>query len=68
MEPYAKKMLEESPKLKEEFMNKLNSDESFRNNPADRLDFFYKRSPFFDKGENVYPIFRVKEKIDDRIP
>lgn len=68
MEPYAKKMLEENPKLKEEFMNKLNSDESFRNNPSDRLDFFYKRSPFYDQGENVYPIFRVKEKIDDRIP
>ncbi len=68
MEPYAKTMLEKDPALKEEFLNKLNKDEKFLNNPSDRLDFFYRRSPFYDRGENVYPIFRTKEKIDDRIP
>ncbi len=66
MEPYAKMMLEKDSKLKEEFVQKLSSDESFRTNPAERLDYFYRRSPFFDTGENVYPILRVKQRIEDR--
>ncbi len=59
MEPYAKKMLKEDPQLKSEFYKKLNDDESFRNNAGERLDFFYKRSPFYDKVENVYPVLRI---------
>ena len=59
MEPYAKKMLEENPSLRSEFYKKINDDEAFRNNSGERLDFFYKRSPFYDKGENVYPILRM---------
>lgn len=59
MEPYAKKMLEENPSLRSEFYKKVNDDEAFRNNAGERLDFFYRRSPFYDKGENVYPILRM---------
>lgn len=59
MEPYAKQMIKNDSELKSEFFKKLNEDESFRNNPSERLDFFYKCSPFYDKGENVYPILRV---------
>ena len=66
MEPYAKMMLEKDSTLKEEFLQKLSSDESFRTNPAERLDYFYRRSPFYDAGENVYPILRVKQRIEDR--
>jgi hypothetical protein len=64
MEPYAKKMLETDLKLKEEFIQKLETDELFRNNPSERLDFFYRRSPFYDKGENVYPILRIYKSLD----
>jgi hypothetical protein len=63
MEPYSKRMMKESPILRSEFNKKLNEDESFRNNNVERLDFFYKRSPFYDKGENVYPIMRFMEKV-----
>ena len=59
MEPYAKQMIKENPDLRSEFYKRLNDDESFRNNEGERLDFFYKRSPFYDKGENVYPIMRL---------
>lgn len=59
MEPYAKVMLENDLVLKNEFYKKLETDEKFRNSPLDRLDFFYQRSPFFDKRENVYPIMRI---------
>ena len=58
MEPYAKQMIKDDPQLKSEFYKKLNDDESFRNNAGERLDFFYKRSPFYDKVEKVYPILR----------
>lgn len=62
MEPYAKQMLKNNPDLKTEFYKRLNDDESFNNNEGERLDFFYKRSPFFDKGENIYPIMRLVGK------
>lgn len=63
MEPIAKQMLKDNSKLREEFKAKLDSDESFRNNPLERLDFFYRSSPYFDKAEKVYPIMRVNENI-----
>lgn len=59
MEPYAKVMLENDLSIKTEFFKKLDADEKFRNNPLERLDFFYRNSPFFDQGENVYPIMRL---------
>lgn len=59
MEPYAKQMIKDDPALRNEFYKKVNDDEAFRNNSGERLDFFYKRSPFYDKGENVYPILRL---------
>ncbi len=62
MEPYARTMIENNPSLKNDFYKKLEADEKFRNNPLDRLDFFYKLSPFFDKGENIYPIIRLISK------
>jgi hypothetical protein len=62
MEPYAKQMMKGDVSLRNEFYNKLNEDELFRNDGGERLDFFYKRSPFYDKGENVYPIMRLINK------
>lgn len=64
MEPYAKQMIKDDAQLKFEFFKRLDGDESFRNNPGERLDYFYKRSPFYDKGENIYPIMRLINKTD----
>jgi hypothetical protein len=58
MEPIAQLMLKNDPELRNEFKKKC-EDETFCKNPFERLDFFYKRSPFFDKNENVYPILRI---------
>jgi hypothetical protein len=63
MEPIAKQMLKEDSKLSKQFYAKLEEDENFRNNPSDRLDFFYRNSPYFDKNEKIYPIMRTNEKI-----
>ncbi len=59
MEPLAEEMLKNDPALKKEFEKKLAEDESFRNNPYERLNFFYKRSPYWDKQLNLYPIMRI---------
>jgi len=56
-------MLKSDSKLRKEFYGKLESDEEFKNSPLERLDFFYRNSPYYDKSENVYPIMRTHEKI-----
>jgi hypothetical protein len=63
MEPIAKKMLRANSKLKAKFIERLISDEKFGDNPAERLDFFYRNSPFFDKNEKIYPIMRTFEQL-----
>ena len=63
MEPIAKKMLNANTKLKTKFIERLNSDEKFRDSPAERLNFFYRNSPFFDKNEKIYPIMRTFEEL-----
>jgi hypothetical protein len=61
MEKVAEEMLANNPELKMEFESKLKNDEAFKNDPRARLDFFYERSPYFDKQKNLYPIRRVVE-------
>jgi hypothetical protein len=63
MEPIAKQMMKENPKLRDEFYSKLNSNEGFRNDPSERLDFFYRNSPYFDKLEKIYPVMRTNEEL-----
>ncbi|MBI4864987.1 MAG: M14 family metallopeptidase [Candidatus Riflebacteria bacterium] len=63
LEPIALEMLDADPELAEECEKRLDRDDSFRDDPEERLDFFYQRSPFFDRAERVYPIVRI---ADDR--
>ena len=60
MEPIAQKMLAEDEELRKTFAALL-EDEEFRNDPNRRLDLFYQRSVYFDRGEKVYPIVRLLE-------
>jgi hypothetical protein len=62
MENIAEEMLKNDVSLKNEFEENLKSDESFRNNPYERLNFFYKRSPYWDKQFNLYPIMKLTLK------
>lgn len=59
MEKTAEVMIKENPALLEEFEKKLKEDEAFRNDPGARLNFFYERSPYFDKQWNLYPVMAV---------
>ncbi len=59
MEDIAAEMLLHDMELKKEFEEKLISDDTFRNNSYERLNFFYKKSPYWDKQLNLYPIMRI---------
>ncbi len=56
MEKLAEEMLNNDEKLRNEFYNKLKNDKSFRDNPMERLNYFYERSPYFDNHYRVYPV------------
>ncbi len=58
MELIAKEMYDADPALRAEFEAKLVSDSSFAATPRARLQFFYERSPWFDRELNVYPVGR----------
>jgi murein tripeptide amidase MpaA len=60
MEPMAEKMMADSPALAEEFAAALAADEKLRGDPAARLLWFYKRTPFYDERTRLYPIGRER--------
>jgi len=49
LETLAREMMEKDPELRSEFQKKLSTDASFAASPAARLEFFYKRSPYWDQ-------------------
>ena len=59
VEKLAREMLASDPKLREEFEKKLASEPAFASNPRARLQFFYQRSPYWDKQMNLYPVGRI---------
>jgi murein tripeptide amidase MpaA len=59
VEKLAREMLANDPKLREEFEKKLASDPKFAANPRERLQFFYRRSPYWDRQMNLYPVGRI---------
>lgn len=62
MEKIAEEMLKNDSSLKKEFEERLRTDEAFKNNPYDRLNFFYKKSPYWDKKLNIYPVMKLTLK------
>ncbi|MBD3168752.1 MAG: peptidase M14 [candidate division Zixibacteria bacterium] len=59
MEPMARDMLEEDPDLRAEFERLLEEDSTFAGSPRERLNFFYRRTPYYDQNYRVYPVGRV---------
>jgi murein tripeptide amidase MpaA len=59
VEKLAREMLASDPQLAEEFQQRLASDAAFASNPEARLEFFYKRSPYWDNQMNLYPVGRI---------
>ena len=59
MEVLARDMLAKNPKLKEEFERRLDEDPEFAASPEARLEFFYRRSPWWDPRLGLYPVGRL---------
>ncbi len=59
MEGLARQMLAADPKLTQEFQDRLRNDAEFAASPPVRLDFFYRRSPFWDARLGLYPVGRL---------
>ena len=59
MEPLARRMLSEQPALAAEFRARVASDTAFANSPKARLDFLYRRSPWFDTEADLVPVARA---------
>jgi murein tripeptide amidase MpaA len=58
LEPMAERMLAEDPKLAAEFREKLATDDAFRGSARARLQWFYRKTPFYDPRARLYPIGR----------
>lgn len=63
LEKLAQDMLAKDKNLRREFEEKL-KDENFAKNPFARLNFFYTRSPYFDKRIGLYPVGRITRDFD----
>jgi hypothetical protein len=61
MEPIARRMLADDPALRDEFEARLRTDPAFASDPGRRLDFFYRRSPYWDPACNLYPVARLTD-------
>jgi hypothetical protein len=63
LEKLAREMLAKDADLKREFEERLKTDESFAKSPRARLNFFFERSPYFDKNIGLYPVGRITNSI-----
>jgi hypothetical protein len=63
-EEMAREMLKKDPKLKAEFDKKLAEDSEFARSPAERLRFFFRRSPYWDERFGLYPVYRVSAPLE----
>jgi hypothetical protein len=59
LEKLAREMLAKDEKLRREFEQKVATDPKFAANASARLNFFYERSPYWDKQLNLYPVGRI---------
>ncbi|MFO8235965.1 MAG: M14 family metallopeptidase [Bacteroidales bacterium] len=62
MEKKAREMLDTSEQIREEFERKKKEDKEFTNNPWAMLNWFYKKTPYWDEKKNVYPVGKITEQ------
>lgn len=63
LEPLAARMLTEDAELRQQFEQRVRSDKDFAADARKRLDWFYERSPYWDRARNVYPVGRVMSDL-----
>ncbi|MBQ4838635.1 M14 family metallopeptidase [Pseudoalteromonas luteoviolacea] len=62
LEPYARKMLKESPKLALAFDKKIREDNSFAKSDKQRLEWLYEKTPYYDQAYLKYPVLMFYAK------
>lgn len=67
MEPIARAMADDDARLAAEYRSKVAADPEFARNVRSRLDFFYRRSPYWDQKYNVYPVGRLIDEAALRV-
>jgi hypothetical protein len=60
LEPTAERLLAGDAALRAEFDRRLAQDPAFAARPADRLQWLYRRTPFFDERWRLYPVGRER--------
>lgn len=58
-EPYAKAMLDADPTLKAEFDQALAASPESANSPRARLEWLYRRSPYYESDKDAYPVVKA---------
>lgn len=64
LEKLAREMLAKDEKLRREFEQRVTDDPKFAGSVSARLNFFYERSPYWDRQMNLYPVGRVTTPLD----
>ena len=59
MEKLSRQMAEKDQSILTDFEHRLSSDSAFTASPDARLNYFYKRSPYWDRQMNLYPVSRL---------
>jgi hypothetical protein len=62
MEKMAREMLEKDPQLRKEFLEKMAKDAEFSNDQWNILNWFYSKTPYWDKQFLNYPVGRIFDK------
>ncbi len=60
IEPMARRMLADDAELAAEFRQKLLTDREFAGDPRARLEWFYEKTPYYDREYRLYPIARER--------
>ena len=67
LEKLAREMLAKDENLRREFEQKIATDPKFAASATARLNFFYERSPYWDKQINLYPVGRGTTPLKVRV-
>jgi hypothetical protein len=67
LEKLAREMLARDDALRREFEKRVTDDPKFASSASARLNFFYERSPYWDKQLNLYPVGRVLSPLTARM-
>jgi hypothetical protein len=61
IERLAREMLAAQPAVAQEF-EEARKDTAFADHPESVRDWFYRRSPYFDTHQNLYPVGRILDR------